>query len=330
VPYLNLSEPWWNGSFSDNLKLGGKVYFVGGDSNMGFYSELTVVHYNKTLAGNYGMPDLYQVVIDGKWTLDYLSGIVKDVYKDLNGDGIMDADDQYGIQFPWYNGCMGFMDAAEARLFKNDGGGYPRVDPDYERLATLTEKVYDLLYNNPGGMFVKSDYNVEDLFKNRKTVMYGNVLYNSFSLRDMEDDIGILPYPKYDEFQEHYRSGISPYMPAFVIPLNCEKTELAGAFMEAAASYGYNHIIPKYFEEALKIKIARDEQTAQMIDIIREGAYVSFEQIYCDISGLQDGGLIAQLMQGKKNSFASWFEKNEGTMTRRIDNFFAKIEENTK
>jgi ABC-type glycerol-3-phosphate transport system substrate-binding protein len=329
VPHIELSRPWWSQDVTKQLTIAGKLHVAAGEATMSYLGNGVVMFVNNTLVRDYGLPDLYKTVIDGKWTLDYMGEIVRDVYKDINGNGINDKGDLYGGVSPQNWGVVGFMTAADAHMLKISAEGYPELSPDYEKLVVLAEKIYSLFYENQGFMLEPQGGDItaaEEIFRNNRAILLiGKVLGSSFAYRDWEPDFGIIPYPKYDENQKKYNVTINDGA-LLVIPSNCEKAELAGAFMEAAASYGYNKITPQYFDIALKIKVARDEQTEKMIDIIRSGLCLTLDRVYNSITGGADS-VMGDLKNSKSKDFASWYEKNEPKIIKAIDKTVEKIKE---
>ena len=103
IPHLNLSEPWWNQSLTEELTIAGKLNTIVGDLNISLISCSFVTFVNEKLRQDYNMPNLYEIVFEGNWTFDYMGNLVKDIYQDLNGDGIRDSDDMYGTIWG-YNG----------------------------------------------------------------------------------------------------------------------------------------------------------------------------------------------------------------------------------
>ncbi|MCL2517155.1 MAG: hypothetical protein FWF15_01205, partial [Oscillospiraceae bacterium] len=97
LPYVNFAQPWWVASTVDDLTYCGKAYIAIGDFSLSAMYETYCVYYDKVVAENYGITDVYEIVNAGKWTIDKLSELTKDVYRDLNGDGIKDIDDYYGF-----------------------------------------------------------------------------------------------------------------------------------------------------------------------------------------------------------------------------------------
>jgi len=86
VPYIDHSAPWWIEKLADEMTVDGKLYFISGDLSLSMISNMMVFYFNKKVQNDFGIEDLYQTVLDGKWTIDRLSDICKDVYVDLNGD----------------------------------------------------------------------------------------------------------------------------------------------------------------------------------------------------------------------------------------------------
>ncbi|MCL1795142.1 MAG: extracellular solute-binding protein [Oscillospiraceae bacterium] len=328
IPYLTLSEPWWNKNIQKELTIGNKLHFIAGDICQNLLMSTNCVTFNKSLIKEYGLPDLYEVVSEGKWTLDYMGELVKNIYKDVNGDGIRGSEDLYGICFRADHHTV-FTPSTNSQLIKIGSDGYPHLDPDLERLAGLVEKVYDLLYENNGTIYTASDNGdiLDAMFKESRAMMVYCRLYDPQTYyRGVEWDYGIVPCPKYDEAQEQYYSFTGEYISFLCVPNNCEKTELTGAFMEAMAYESFKKVTPVLFDIVMDIKVARDEETVKMLDIIRSGAYMSFESMYKDSLG-EAGNMMENLVRKKSKDFASWYETNEIKITNALNKFIAKIEE---
>ena len=90
-------------------------------------------------------------------------------------------------------------------------------------------------------------------------------------MRDMNDDYGFLPVPKYDETCEKYYTmvGAGNHMPC--IPKTTSDPERTSIILEALAAEGYRTVIPAYYEVALQRKYTRDTESADMLDIIKDG-----------------------------------------------------------
>lgn len=218
-----------------------------------------------------------------------------------------------------------FVSSANAQLIKINSNGYPQLDPNHERLIGLVEKVYDLVYDN-SGVIADNVGIIEEMIANSRVMTWPCRLFDmAYYYRGVEYDYGVIPYPKYDEFQEKYCSSLGSLVPFVCIPNTCEKTELAGAFMEAMASESYRKVTPVFFDIVLDVKSARDEETLKMLDIIRNGAYMSFETAYSSSVSNVSEMMYNIVWQQKSTYFASWYEKNEGKISESINKFIEKI-----
>ena len=91
---FQLDKPWWNQNMNREMTIGGALLFGVSDY---IIPEPNVIYFNKELQASYGMEDFYSIVREGKWTLDKFTELVKIPMADLNGDGVYDASDQYGL-----------------------------------------------------------------------------------------------------------------------------------------------------------------------------------------------------------------------------------------
>ena len=136
------------------------------------------------------------------------------------------------------------------------------------------------------------------------------------TLRDMETDFGVLPYPKYDEAQKEYYSRVSYYW-ANIIPVTNTKLDMTGAILEALNCESANYVVPAYYNIALKTKYSRDEESAAMLDLIFENRVVDLgDTVLC--ATIRDG-FIAQMFKSNKRDIASQVAKKEKTINKLFD-----------
>jgi hypothetical protein len=143
-----------------------------------------------------------------------------------------------------------------------DSEGYRSLNLHLNEPAlNLTARLMDALYM-PG-----YNYNESAEVWDQKPDLFtpGNALFTLTSghgvdkLRAMEDDIGILPYPKYSENQQQYFAttyGNALWVLPKTVDLGAEG-DFIGTIMEAMSFSGYYDIIPQYKEIVLKTKSAR-------------------------------------------------------------------------
>ena len=275
---------------------------------------------NLKLLADYNVEaDIYQLVLDKKWTLDELAAITSDMYQDLNGDSKTDLDDFYGVATqPTSETAVSFTTGAGIRLSETDSDGNMICGAVYDpKLESVIEKVRKFCLKIP----YKDINDVINLtFKHDRALFLQHKLEDAaVHLRDMESDYLILPNPLFDETQEHYISTVSGYCRAFdAIPVNTDP-EFAGFITEAMAIYSHETLRPQAFEIVYKDKLARDERSAAVLDVLLDNLYVDFGVIY-------SFGSIGDTMSNaifSNKEISSSLAKNEAKIQKQIDNLVA-------
>ena len=321
LPYINFDKPWWDPAIRETSILG-RNFFLAGDIMILDKESVNVFFFNKTLMSNYGMEFPYKYVLDGTWTFDKFSDYIKEGAMDLNGDGVMHPDDdRYGLSI--------FNDALHA-LFVSGGGLSAKNGPDGIPVPTFTDaasidimdKIADILYgkdyitnyhtNGAGNI----DEMKQSFYDGRMLMMWGRLFVLDF-LRNMEDDFGILPLPKYKESQTRYYSDVNSYTGAMLgVPKSATDPERTSVILEALAAESRYTLFPVYYDITLQRKYTRDDESAAMLDII-------FTTTVYDTGAAYNLGNIWGAMSdicGKENrDFASFCEKNEPKVQNAID-----------
>ena len=188
--------------------------------------------FNKQIAEDIGAGNLYGMVDDGTWTIDKLFSLAITGSRDPDGDTKIKDDDIYGyITDKWM--CYDtFIHACDIKITECDNNSTPVLIGLTERYIDAEKKISEFM-NGSGVVRTKGDPNGDILtFGNGEAFFYPSSLGSAQSLRDMSDDFGILPYPKYDEAQERYITYIQCY--TFVAPITSDEA-LAGCVIEALA-----------------------------------------------------------------------------------------------
>ena len=97
----------------------------------------------------------------------------------------------------------------------------------------------------------------------------------------MSADFAVIPTPKFNEQQAAYRVAMHDNNHLIGLPYtNTEKIEACTATLELMAYLSYYDVFPEYLNEALKYKYSRDEETAEMIQLIYDSVYTDFGLIW--------------------------------------------------
>ena len=283
LPYMNLDNPWWIANQHDDLSIAGKLYGFLGDLSLSVYKDISVIYFNKRIWEEYKAENPYELVRSNKWTLDKFHALASSMARDLNGDSTFDFDnDQISYLAEGVpNGT--FQTALNLRVVEKDKDGIPQWLGLTERYASAYEKRAAFMANAGVGTMSTID---DSSFRSMKTFANGNVatmcnfIYSTEYLRDMKDDYGIVPMPKFDEEQKDYISQIGTSTCMVYVPVTAKDPALTSKVMELLSYYTNQLVVPKYYEVALKEKYARDTDIAEMLDIIRDGATIDFLFVY--------------------------------------------------
>lgn len=321
-PYLSLTSPWWSKLIYENMQFNNKLYYDGGDIFLPSYSQCpAMMMFNKKLLQDYGINDnLYDIVFEGKWTLDVLEGLIKDTNIDLNQDGKMTAEeDFYGLVYQYNAISMGFFFAGVGMKYSESTGDTINIELKSNAYIDKIQRLTDMLDNIK---YTDQNNIINITFKNDKALFLAHCLNSpQVFLRDMESDYGILPMPKWDEKQESYVSFMNAWGSGFVaIPQNAD-IEKSAFLTEAMAYAGYETLRKPVYEITLKAKGARDEESEKIIDLIIETSYMDINGVY-NFGGTYD--IVRDSIMDKK-PFVSSYEKKEAAMQKDIEKFITAM-----
>ena len=331
VPYLDFTQPWWPAQSVEQMTVYDKMFTITSNATYEQFEWAEVIIFNKELLAANDIDLPYDSVRDGSWTMDQLISQSKGLYRDLNGDGKQDLDDQYGfITQPLHTGFLTSCDA-QTLAFTEDGGREIAVMT--EKMSNMVEMLYDWYYDS-GDVFL-TDYRATEIYtptvflKGNAAYSYAQMVYATDNYRDGDISYGIVPMPKYDTAQEEYYVWACPSV--FSIPITCQNTEFAGFIFEAMSYYGYYDIVPAYYEQTLQGKIADAPDDAEMLTIIRDNLTASFAHCYDNWEGF--GHLLGERLKfswtGGSKDLASAYEKYKKSAQRRLDKVLAGFTDET-
>ncbi len=330
IENLNLSKPYWSYYFSEKASVGDKLYAITGDLAFSMIRLLGVTFFNKNLAAERNLPDLYSVVNNGEWTIDYEINLVKDIYDDLNGNSKKDQKDFFGLGTSNTFSADAYTSSFDLSILTKDSDNYLEIGIDMDKYATAVEKICNMCWKTQGVFteaFYGSDAEMDDIAKHFSAENYlliSSWLYSTELeyMRDMTDDYGIIPYPKYDESQENYFSYANDQFSVFVIPSPVpeSKTPVIGAFLEAMCSVSKKTVLQSYFEIALKEKYSRDSESSAMLDIIVSGFKLDPAWMYSTNMQYLPHNMIRTHIINKTSNIATTYASKEKAYEKSLEN----------
>ena len=312
IENVNFDKPWWSSSNKDELTISGKCPIAVSDLCFTSITTTYCMLFNKNLAASYELGDIYDLVLNGKWTIDRLSEMVKDIYVD-DGNDERDENDFYGIFHDHGSSMNVYLWAFDNPICEKDEEGVPQIAVKTDKIDTIVTKLYDFFHNNDG-VFYDVAYNNEkgisrSRFFNKRAVFslanLGTPLWQS--ARNFEDDYGVIPYPKYDEAQDKYYTMADGIHTVLAVPKTVKDTEFVGTVVEALSAETWKTVTPTLYEIALKTRYLRDSESKEVLDLIIEGRTFDFGFIY---DGWQGFSFMLSSLFGSGNSnFQSYYDK---------------------
>lgn len=328
LPHVDLSKPYWDEQLTDAVSIGGKKFFAVGAYNLSGYDFTHMLAFNKAIASQFDF-SVYNMVNDGTWTYDAMQDMMKNVTSDLDGNGTMDDKDRYGLLSTPKQILPCFWIAANQLSIRMDSRNYPTYSMlSDEGFADVFARIFELAWDSGAWYANKSTDNVADeqvtMFINNQSLFIDMAAFYLEDLRNMDADFGLIPFPKYDESQTTYYSRIEGCEQTCIPVTNTANLEMTSVILEAMASDSAQNLVPAYYETLLKSKLARDNDSEQMLEIIFANRVFDWgDTIWC--AEIRDGKFDA-MMQNNKRDLASTAKSLEKTMQKKINDVIEAFE----
>lgn len=329
IDYVDFSKPWWINGINEKFRIKDSIFTAVGDMCVSTLTLTYGVFYNINLAEIYSIENLNELVKTNKWTIDKFISIKKEVYEDLNGDSIFDNNDIYGFTAEAATNLDIYTFAFDIPIISQNSDGIPELVLNTSKTIHAVELINQLYWNDTGSYIASSDFMEPiNMFKNGKALFTTTWLGNAFgAFRDMENDYGILPYPKYDEHQEIYMTGAMDNYSVLGVPVTVSDTERVGIIVEALNAESYKTLFPAYYEQALQTKYSRDIESIEMIDILMAGRNFDMVTLFSnEISGM--AWIFRTLVAGKNIDFVSNYAAKETAALTGLSKVIEAYEEN--
>lgn len=274
VEAMDLDRPYYDQNSRAAFTISKKLYLVTGDLLTMDNDATRCVMFNKNMFTEFNIEGiiggtLYEKMQDKKWTLDMLTTCAKTVSKDLNGNGVWEITDQYGMVSEQFN-VLALYNASGRLTYEKDSDDVPYLACNTEDGLAVFSKVITLLNDSSYCRHYSNAYNEAiPQFKEGLVLFYPAQLADVPLLREMDFDFGILPLPMYDENQDGYHSPVTTYgCNCIAIPTSVQDVDRAAKIIEILSCESMYVLTPAYYELNLKYKLARDMESSPSIDVI--------------------------------------------------------------
>jgi len=326
--YINFDAAYWGTYYNENLKYGDARFWITGDIALRYIGGMYCTFVNKTiymdtLYDEFG--SIYDIARSGEWTMDKLVQFAGLCYQD-NGNEKVDNEDQLGFAYEPIDPLDGIAFGCQVPFSTKYADGTIKITLNSDRTKKFLEKL-DNLCNGSFALNIGSQDSgiVMPAFANGNIAFTTNKIFMAESyLQKMEDDYFVLPSPKLDENQEYYVTGVHDGCTIFGIAWDSPNVEAAAATLEVMAAESYRLVTPVYYESAIKFKYTRDNDSADMIDLIREHVETDFAAVWSE--SIDNIAQFFRANHTAKNS-TSVLKRRQSTFEQKLEDLIKTLKE---
>lgn len=272
---LHLDEKWWDQLVLCDTSLFGKHYLASSAAHLMGYDGLWCMYFNESMMDDLGLEYPYELVREGKWTLDRLSEYCA-AAANLNGDESFSKTNRncvFGMS-SFYNSVMKFVFGMGGNYIGKDKDDAPVFEADSRHFMEVCEKLAGFFSRDGEYCAADDDRTPESayttLFREQRAFFLGGEVKNAQGFRDLDWQFGVVPFPKYDETQETYRSTPLHQCAVFTIPVSSKNTEEAALVFDALSYESDAKVLDLYFGVMVEQKGLRNQDSIDMLNIIKE------------------------------------------------------------
>lgn len=322
VEGLHFDQPWWDAVVAENTTINDCMFTATSPMHLMPYDSAWMLFFNQDIMAQNDMDLPYQLVRDGKWTVDALHTYTKAI-ANLNGDSNFKWDKNgnafYGMS-AHPSSLAHFITAADEYIVRSNDNGDLVYGAENERFFTVMSSLAKLFDTSAGSSLAASsdDFNADaggymHTFHSGRSLFLTAEIKAAQLLRDMEATFGIVPLPKLDEAQESYRCDFVASCLFYTIPVtNTHLTETAAA-SDYLSYRSQRDVIPVYYENVVEQKGLRNEDSIEMLDIVLNNKTIDIANVF---------GWSTNLM----NSFNTLLFKGSDAVASHVEKQQTKIE----
>jgi hypothetical protein len=331
IPELQLDKPWWDKTMLEEgiVSKDRKLYFAASDINLYSMQSPICMFFNEDMMKNLGLNLPYETVKKGEWTLD-------EFYKYAKAGANLNSDDSftwnpggssiYGYT-SWGEGVSAMIVGAGEKYIATDKDNLPYLAIENERFYNVCQKIADML--GESGVFehanTSAEHHFEAIFRSSRALLMTAEIKVADTMRESDITFGIVPMPKYDLNQANYHTMVSRESPVTIIPVTNNDPAKAGIIMDAMAYLSHRDVTPTFYDITVSQKRLRNEESIEMLKIIRDSKFFNIGLAYGWINGRQLYGDISNSVGAGNGAITSIIEKYRETVNNRIEDFISAM-----
>jgi ABC-type glycerol-3-phosphate transport system substrate-binding protein len=328
----DMTKPYWDQGSQKDLMIMGQMYFGFVDFGFDHYDSMTVLFYNGALLTQYRLEDPQELFLSEEWTIDKMLEQLKAVSTDLDGDGKYTLKkDVFGlVGREYYFQPMQFASGVSLVSW-NESERTFSLNMAEEHFVDISTAIAGV-YSRANAFTDYSNYDQARVaFSDGRALYYSRLLGDFRQLREVEDDYGVVCFPryKYDGSESSYyvQNPTTLFLPLVIGDDNGDREpdfNEIGIFLEAQGAYTYDETLSVYIENAVIGKGMRDEKSAEMVRIMMTNR--SFD-LTCAYNFPSIASNYAACVT-KDGNFASTAKKLERNFNKSANKIVDEIEKN--
>ena len=326
IDTIHLDAEYWMPELNQSSYIGNSLYYPSCMISPRYFGSLYIMMFNRDIARDLDLEDPYTLVNEGKWTFDKMIELGRQAVKDMDGDSKITGDgiDRVGVAFESHEG---FILAAGFHFVENKNDALVS-GLENAKLIEFIQHFTDVFTET--GMYNSGNPNCDGAaVTNNGVALFDNPC--TFSLeeyRDLPYDYGLLPMPKLDEAQEKYIGFAQPWInasPAIPVTVTGDTLDMVGTLTDAMVAYGYDYVKPAVYDNVIRLKGTRDEQSALIVDKIFSNVAV---ELSCTL-WLSSFGPINKIFTTNlgKQEITSVYAKQQKAIKAELDGIMATYAE---
>ncbi len=323
VEKLNIDGDWWDQTLIEAGKLKDKyLYYLGGNYHLQGFEGTTCIFFNKKMINDLGLEDPYQLVRDGKWTMDKLYEYASKA-ANLNGDASFAYDaggsSIYGIA-TITNLMPAFIMGSNAYYVEKDEADMPVISFTSEHFQNVCTKIATL--TSAEGLYKAKD-EVALFMADRALMIGAEIKAAANQMRDMQSEFGMLPLPKFNEAQEDYVTNMYWGTHMVSIPVTCKDVDRAAIVIDTLNYEAAEKLLPVYYDR-VSYKGLRDQDSIDMLEIIRSTRYYNWGLSYGWLDSIEP--TVHEMLVGGNGNVAALASSASKVVQRLIDKTMSAME----
>ncbi len=301
IENIDLSKHYWSQDYNDMVTFTAeeKQFLATSPAALSLFRLTYITIFNRDLFTDHKIPDLYEAVENGTWTLDYQRSIVADVWVDTDSNNKKSEDDFFGFITGNCISVDAYAVSSDISLIHRDETGYLVFDKDQaNKMIDMADKV-SALYSAQGTYYFPQqtqDHIGENYIMGKFASGEGLMATTQFLAMETNIDnlaamnYGIVPMPKLTEEQADYKTYVQDQVTSFGIPATItdeDRLAMLGAVMESIAYHSNRLVRPAYYDSTLSLRFMQDPQSKNILNTMFET--ISFDFCYSNgVGGIRD------------------------------------------